>query len=188
MSEPPASTGDRPLTQTSNPVSYAGSLRRPDSSTENTPPHHSSGKPRSRTSESDSQSNARAPTLASATTGSANTAHTAQPEPSTKPWRLESYATILNQGRGGPQLVGSREGVSEIDIILDGRGKLTVSRVNINSCTSFIHSCRFNIYFNKLHLNILCILLVRCMPYCSVLWPSFCFVFQDIEDIFLILV
>ncbi|WAQ96960.1 WIPI2-like protein [Mya arenaria] len=98
VSEPPSVSGDRPLTQVSNPVSYAGLVRRPDSSTENTPPPQHTGKLRSSPPVSPSDL-----------------------QPSTSPWRLESYATILNQGHGGPQLVGSQEGVTEIDIILDGR-------------------------------------------------------------------
>ncbi|XP_052785411.1 WD repeat domain phosphoinositide-interacting protein 2-like [Mya arenaria] len=46
VSEPPSVSGDRPLTQVSNPVSYAGLVRRPDSSTENTPPpQHTDSQP-----------------------------------------------------------------------------------------------------------------------------------------------
>lgn len=97
MSEPPSGTGaDRPLTQTSSPVSYAGSVRRPESSADGTPPRHYSGKPDLSSSPVSTQ-------------------------PSTSPWRLESYATVLQQGKSGPQMVGI-DGVSEIDIILDGRG------------------------------------------------------------------
>lgn len=90
MSEPPGSA-DRPLTQTSSPVSYAGSLKRVESSGDGTPPRNNTGKP----------------VLL----------------PSTSPLRLESYATVLHQGKPGPQPSGVDQ-VSEIDIILAGRGKL----------------------------------------------------------------
>lgn len=40
VSEPPGSGTDRPLTKTSNPVSYAGSVKHADSSGEGTPPYH----------------------------------------------------------------------------------------------------------------------------------------------------
>ncbi|XP_052262870.1 WD repeat domain phosphoinositide-interacting protein 2-like isoform X1 [Dreissena polymorpha] len=38
VSEPPGSAADRPLIQASNPISYAGSVRRPDSGSDSTPP------------------------------------------------------------------------------------------------------------------------------------------------------
>lgn len=97
VTEPPSgTTTDRPLTQTSNPVSYAGSVRRPESGPEGTPPRPYSGKPDTSLSPVSEQ-------------------------PSTSPWRLESYATVLQQGKSGPQMAGI-DGVSEIDIILEGRG------------------------------------------------------------------
>ncbi|XP_045213348.1 WD repeat domain phosphoinositide-interacting protein 2-like isoform X2 [Mercenaria mercenaria] len=40
VSEPPSGGTDRPLTQASNPVSYAGSLKRAESSGDGTPPRH----------------------------------------------------------------------------------------------------------------------------------------------------
>ena len=99
VTDPSGGTGtDRPLTQTSNPVSYAGTVRRPESAADDTPPRHYSGKP-------DTTSSSPVST-----------------QPSTSPWRLESYATILQQGKSGPQTV-SDDGVTEIDIILEGLGK-----------------------------------------------------------------
>lgn len=107
VTEPSSGTAtDRPLTQTSNPVSYAGSVRRPESSAENTPPRHYSGKPKTSPSPVSTQ-------------------------PSTSPWRLESYATVLQQGKSGPQAMGI-DGVSEIDIILEGIG-------NNSPCTTAIY-------------------------------------------------
>jgi hypothetical protein len=97
VSEPPTGSSDRPLTQQSNPVSYAGSLKRAEPAGDGTPPRHNAGKP--------------------------------VPSPSTSPFRLESYATVLQQGKSGPQEVGEDQ-ISEIDIILDGRG-------NCKYCTMY---------------------------------------------------
>lgn len=102
VSEPPSSQ-DKPLTHPSNPVSYAGSVKRPEPVSEGTPPP-TTGKP----------PGVAAPVFStSPPTGLL----------STSPQRLESYAEVV-RGLGGPQDISLDMGdvSAEIGVILAGRG------------------------------------------------------------------
>ena len=108
MSEVPASS-DKPLAQaSSSPISYAGSVqRRADSTTEDMPTQPT-GKPEH-----------------SAAASHQTSTTTCTPNIPVSPVRLESYATVTQKGKGGPQEVGLQPGytgISEIDIILSGIG------------------------------------------------------------------
>ena len=101
VSEPPSSQ-DKPLTHPSNPVSYAGSVKRVEPVHEGTPPP--TGKP----------------------PGGATSLFSTSPPSgllSTSPQRLESYAEVV-RGLGGPQdiAVDIWDVSSEIGAILAGRG------------------------------------------------------------------
>ena len=100
VSEPPSSQ-DKPLTHPSNPVSYAGSVKRPEPVSEETPPP-TTGKP----------------------PGVAIPVFSPPAGPlSTSPQRLESYAEVV-RGLGGPQDIAWDTGdvSAEIGVILAGRG------------------------------------------------------------------
>ena len=101
MSEPPSSQ-EKPLAHPANPVSYAGSLKRAEPTSEGTPPP--TGKP---------------PGVATRVVSSPPSGLL-----STSPQRLESYAEVV-RGLGGPQDIALDMGdvSTEIGVILAGRGK-----------------------------------------------------------------
>ena len=118
VSEPPSSQ-DKPLAHPSNPISYAGTVKRPETTSEGTPP----------------------PSAGKSPGGAIRLLSTSPPSGplSTSPSKLDSYAEIV-RGQGGPQDIAldTVDVSTIIGVILAGRGNLCTIVLDNASHISFI--------------------------------------------------